>query len=282
MAGTKRASASSAKPKGGNRSGAPGPAAGVERSATPRDRVVLLADHLRGLLAAPPRTAAERVRYDAWKAAIEPRARRMGARVERLASARAWEYDAARRPERIRASLWPTTVREMAALYTELAGALLQHERVRVVWRQRLFIGTMKATGGGGIVTAKDEAKVRAGEKKALDDARRANQHAAKAVLDEALQGLQETRVELRALLAEVRALVAALQEAEEARLQARVRALPEDTSEREHAEDLLLDLAQGRLDAKRFGEEQSSGYGSLLRRRWLLPRDRLVRLLEG
>jgi hypothetical protein len=79
-----------------------------------------------------------------------------------------------------------------------------------------------------------------------------------------------------------VRATLAALQEAEEARLAARVRALPEHTADREQAEDLLLDLAQGRLDAKRCDTASTTVYGTLLRRDWLRPRTRLLKILEG
>jgi formiminotetrahydrofolate cyclodeaminase len=132
------------------------------------------------------------------------------------------------------------------------------------------------------IKTAKTQEKARAAEKKALDTAQKAQMKAAKKVLSDVGTALGKTRTALRAALDEVRHLMAVLQEAEEARLQARIRELAEATSDRERAEDLLVDLAQGRLNAKRYGAERPAGYGSLLRREWLLPRGRLVRLLEG
>lgn len=93
---------------------------------------------------------------------------------------------------------------------------------------------------------------------------------------------LDAPRKTLAVLEQRARALFAALQEAEERRLAARVRALPEHTAEREQAEDLLVDLAQGRLNAKRCDAERPPAYGALLRREWLRPRSRLVRILEG
>lgn len=253
----------------------------MARKQTLFDRAGLLVERYRTFLAAPPRSGRERAVYDAWKVAIQPRSRRMLGRVERLADAAHWEYDAARRPVRLRASLWTTTVRDAAALYTELFGALHQHESVRIVWRPKLHFGAVKGTHAE-IKTAKDQAKQRAAETKALEAAASARMKAAKKTLQDVLDGLERLRSALRAAIEETRHLVAALMEAEELRLQARIRELSEGTSEREHAEDLLVDLAQGRLNAKRYGEAKPAGYGSLLRRQWLRPRARLVRLLEG
>ena len=89
-------------------------------------------------------------------------------------------------------------------------------------------------------------------------------------------------RDDARALKREACALFAALQEREERRLAERVRSLPEATSDREHAEDLLLDLAQGRLNAKREESGRAAAWGQIVRRQWLQPRSRLLRIVEG
>ncbi|MFV1958780.1 MAG: hypothetical protein ACC662_05135, partial [Planctomycetota bacterium] len=132
------------------------------------------------------------------------------------------------------------------------------------------------------VVTTKSKAKVRAAEKKALESARKARMKAAKRVLDSVLSRLEARRKMLGASAEDVQHLLAAPQTAEEARLVRRMQALEEGSPEREHAEDLLADLAEGRLNAERFRGTSPSGYGTILRRQWLQPRARLVRLLEG
>ena len=245
------------------------------------DRVSALADRLAALIPAPRRSHQERAVYDAWEAALKPRARPMVRRAERLADARNWEFDAQREPVRLRAAFWSAATREIAYLHAELVGALTQHERVRIVWRPKTRFGVTRGSNAP-VLTTKEKAKAKAAQAKALQSARKADMKAAKEVLDDLLERLEVVRKELRALRQEVRHVVARLQAVEEERLVERTRQLREGSAEREEAEDLLVRLAQGRLNAERHRDPQASGYGLLLRRGWLQPRARLVRLLEG
>lgn len=245
------------------------------------DRTSALADRFAALIPAPRRSSKERAVHDAWAAAIKPRARPMLRRIEKIADARNWEFDDEREPVRLRAAFWREAVREFAYLYAELAGALLQHERVHIVWRPKMRFGIVKGSTAL-VTTTKERAKAKAAQAKALGTARKARMKAAKEVLDDLLERLDLVREELRALQREMRHLVAILQSHEEKRLVQRAQALREGSKDREKAEDLLIDLARGRLNAERYRDAKASGYGVLLRQKWLRPRTRLVRLLEG
>ena len=245
------------------------------------DRVSALADRLAALTPAPSKSAKERAVYDAWSAAIKPRARAMLRRAEKLADARNWEFDAKREPVRLRAAFWGEAVREVAYLYAQLSGALAQHEHVRIVWRPKMRFGVVRGSNAP-VSTTKQRAKAKAAEAKALESARKAKMKAARKVLDDVVKRLEVVRKELRALVKELRHVVAVLQGEDERRLAERTLALREGSKEREKAEDLLLDLARGRLNAERHRGSKASGYGTTLRQDWLRPRARLVHLLEG
>jgi len=247
------------------------------------DRVVTLADRLDVLDEAPGRSRAERAVYDAWAAAVKPRIKRMQRHAEWVADPRQWEFDDDRYPKHLQPSVWSRVVREYAGLYTELAGALGQHRHVRIVWTPRTQYGIQR--GQSRRIPegkSKDRAKMAQEAQEALDKARKAKVKDAKETLEDVLKRLATTRTLLEVLLDETRHLVAALQADEEARLAARVARMAEGSRKREQAEDLLVELAQGRLRAARHGAEQASGWGSLVRTAWLAPRAKLVRAIEG
>lgn len=247
------------------------------------DRVVAMADRLAVLDETPRRSRAERAVYDAWAAVLKPRIKRMRAHAEWVADPRQWEFDAERYPEHLQPAAWSRVVREYAGLYTELAGAAAQYDHVRITWTPRVHFGIVR--GRSRRVPegkSKDRAKMQAEAKEALEKARKAKMKAAQETLDEILKRLNVTRTLLEALVDETRHLVAALQADEEARLAARVDRMAEGSRPREQAEDLLVELAQGRLRAARYGTERASGWGGLLRSTWLAPRARLVHEIEG
>ena len=245
------------------------------------DRVAGLADLLAGFTDAPVRSRDERAVYDAWRIALKPRASRMLGRVERVADPVHWEFDEEREPELLRPSSWTLAVREFASLYTELVGAALQHGRMRIVWSPKTRFGIQAGTSRAPVHT-KTKAKEVAAAKEALEKARRAKMRAAKLTLDSILKRLEVTRATLAATLDETKHCLAALQRAEETRLDGRIDRLAEGTRAREKAEDHLLAMARGRLKASRYRDDRPAGYGSLLRSDWLRPHGRLVRLLEG
>ena len=245
------------------------------------DRANDLVSRIAELKAVPRRSTDERAVYDAWRIAVKPRATRMLGRVRRIADPRQWEFDEERRPELLRPGAWSLAVREMASLYVELSGALEQHERMRIVWSPRTRFGIHRGPKTP-IPTAKMKPKERAAARQALDQARKARMKSAQKVMDGIVKRLEETRKALREAIAEVRHVTAALQRAEEDRLARRVARLQEGARERQRAEDLLVELARGRLGAERIAGEKASRYGSRLRQEWLIERAKLIGLVEG
>ena len=247
------------------------------------DRVVALAETVSTFKQAPSRTKEERAVHGAWSTALKPRLASMRRHAEWVADPRHWEFDSKREPERLQAAAWTLAVRELAALYTQLAGALFQYERFHIVWTPRTRFGIVRGTGRRVPEgKSKDRAKMQEAAKKALAGAKKARVKAAQKLLDGVVQALDERRKTLRGALAEVRYMKAALQVDEEARLAKRVKRMAEGGKAREKAEDLLIELARGRLRAARYGAERAAGWGSLLRSAWLTPRARLVRLVDG
>ena len=247
------------------------------------ERVVALADRIATFGEAPKRTREERAVHDAWSAALKPRMANMRRHAEWVADPRHWAFDDEREPERLQAAAWSLALRELAALYTQLAGALFQYERFRIVWTPRTRFGIVR--GASRRVPegkSKDRAKMQETAKKALADAKKAKVKAAEQLLDGIVKALDARRKALGDALDEVRYLTAALQADEEARLARRVDRMAEGSKAREKAEDLLVELARGRLRAARHGEERAAGWGSLLRAAWLAPRARLVGLVDG
>ena len=80
----------------------------MARKKTHFDRADALVERLREFTVAPPRSSREWAVHDAWKVAVQPRARRMIRRAEKIADGASWEYDDARRPIRLRARAMPT------------------------------------------------------------------------------------------------------------------------------------------------------------------------------
>ena len=80
---------------------------------------------------APPHTASDRVLYDVWRAALQPRARRMSRRIETMMTRKYW-LPAIGTPERINPKYWPRFTRELAGLYSELQGAWKQYEDPKI------------------------------------------------------------------------------------------------------------------------------------------------------
>lgn len=84
---------------------------------------------------APPRTRNDSALFDVWRAALRPRATRMRKRIETLMQRKHWLPEHGM-PERVKPDSWSRFVREMAALTTELAGALKQYQAARIKIRR--------------------------------------------------------------------------------------------------------------------------------------------------
>jgi hypothetical protein len=244
-------------------------------------RVHDLGEMLEVFTVPPDRSRDERAVYDAWRIALKPRAKRMVRRVEKIGDPIRWEMDEDLLPENLHPAAWNLCVREFAGLYTDLAGALLQYGRVRIVWTPKTRFGIHAGTSRP-MVTTKTKAKDITDRKKALASARKAKMSAAKKTLDGVVERLDLTRAALADTLDEVRHLAAALQKDEEERLVRRIDRIAEGAADRQKAEDLLVRMVQGRLKAERFHGDRPAEYGSLLRQSWLVPRARLIPLVDG
>jgi hypothetical protein len=77
-----------------------------------------------------------------------------------------------------------------------------------------------------------------------------------------------------------LRAFVSALQTAEENRLRTEIVALAPGSPGRVAADALVLDLRRARNAAESHGSASTSGWGTVLRAKWLAPRKKILDLL--
>jgi hypothetical protein len=298
----------------------PDPSVLVGKDGEPPDVLAFVAvlERQVGALKVPPtRTATDHALYDAWHAILAPRAGRMASRIKTLGDKRRWVLSPSGLPLHLEPNQWETVVKELANLYVELDGALTQYNAVRVDYVRPTTMGLTPPEAGPPDPNAPERAlarlesqedallgKVATGQCIWLDEVlwyysllRRAEAEVAKYEADLAHweaqvqkfedmrarhdYGLSFKRQTLQMLKFSLRALTAALQVGEEDRLRKVVEPLPAKDATRLAAEALLLDLRTARNSAESHRGASASGWGSLLRSKWMAPRRRLLELLE-
>jgi hypothetical protein len=240
-----------------------------------RRDVALLAD-------APPRTARERARHDAWRTILKPRLGELLRRLGDLGLARRYEFDAGDRAVLLLPGDWDHVVRQvLAPVHARLAGALAQYHSVGVVWSAKLRFGIGRGKNALVGTTKALEAQAAAAER-ALRAAERATREGYRKTMEEVLMAFAAARDTLAGHLQRLQALVARLMEREEARLARRVSGLAEGSPVRRDATAHLETMRMLRLDARDLspdGGRGASAWTSLVRR-WLAPRRELARRL--
>jgi hypothetical protein len=280
--------------------------------------VLTLEGQLRELKTPPRKTPTDHALFDAWTAILEPRVGRMAARLKRIAEEPRWALAPAGTSRILTPEAWDVVVREAASLYAELGGALEQYTRFRVSFTPPAGFGLQGPGAGVPDPSAQDRALERLVSLEAALEVKLASGQliwtaeltwywnlARRAELEmrrfqedlerwqrqvaafEDLQarvayGLTFQRQSLRMLMFGERSLLAALQAAEEDRLRVLVEALAPDHARRTDAQALLAELRTARNAAEAHSGAQPSGWGTLLRQRWMGPRARLRALVGG
>ncbi len=255
----------------------------------------------------PARLRNEPTLANQWNGAVRPRLLRMRQAVEELGKESRYEFDPATgRAIGIVESEWPRVIREASTLHAALAGA---HDDLLVAFHR-----VMSTRHPGVPVPDVPEyytthslsllAYERLMHRKLLlghpipwhdevdgyhlflrrlvrDVIRREEAIARNEAIEAAVARYEAAfaeRVEqLSIMLLTVRTFVTALQAVEEDRLHALVAALSADDP---RIADLKVDLSTiraGRLEARTQGELKPTGYGGVLRSKWLQPRARLL-----
>ncbi len=282
--------------------------------------VLTLEGQLRELKTPPRKTPTDHALFDAWTSILEPRVSRMAARLKRIAEEPRWTHAPGGAPGStgliLTPEAWDVVVREAASLYAELGGALEQYTRFRVSFTAPAGFGLLGPGAGVPDPSAQDralerlfslesalEVKLASGQliwtaeltwywnlaRRAELELRRFQEDLERwqrqVAAFEDLQarvayGLTFQRQSLRMLMFGVRSLLAALQAAEEDRLRVVVEALAPDHARRADAQALLAELRTARNAAEAHSGAQPSGWGTLLRQRWMGPRLRLRALI--
>ena len=276
---------------------------------------------LRGQLAlhqkAPTRGKYDRAAVDAWRSILKPRARRMTRRVEWLMAAERWL-----RPEAhgswiyLAPNKWTRAVREIAALYTELGGAMNQYETVRVKITSPLGLGSKgvrKHNPHTGLPAGHLELlhlernfdhRLRRGRpvwqheidyywrlahyvqaeierREAARIAWEIEQAEREDELTKLHAGNQEhmerQRETLQFQMLSLRAIVATLQAAEENRIRNALAAWKGDASLMNETHEMLEGMRDARLEARAFEAKAYAKYGSLLRLKWARARKNIL-----
>ncbi|MDJ0973029.1 MAG: hypothetical protein QNJ98_01040 [Planctomycetota bacterium] len=281
---------------------------------SPYELAGLLRNRMAAYTVTPRATTRESSVRSAWRVGLKPRARRMLARMDRVADSKRWDVRGAT-PDTWAPTSETTarTLRELASLYVEIDAAQRQMAKARVVEQQVLQFGhirprakrqptrEMEVNGyqgqagfhlnhvfGGGptSIGVGLQSKVRRVRVKIYD--REVEQFLAEkrqAKIDAQVAAIR-ARIDaytnaLGKDLELVRTLTASLQLAEEMRL-ATAAAELEDAAQRAEARDLLDQMKVGRIEARRTAFEKASRFGTSLRRDWLQKRAKLMKLLEA
>lgn len=282
---------------------------------SPFELAQLLRSRLAAYTIAPRATDRESAVRSAWSAGLKRRARRMLTRMQRVAEATRWDT---RSPSL--ADWTPTDastaamLRELSAVYVDLAAAEKRLAKARIVEKDVLYFGTVPGRkgreptqeiqlsgvrseagvhaglsfGGGflsGSLGAHYTGKTRRVKVKIFDreveqrmkDARQAKIDAEVAAIRANIDAYTNSVKRDRDL---VRALAESVQLAEELRLAEQVSGLA-DLERRREAALLLGQMRVARADGRGLFFESATRYSQTLRRGWMQKRAKLIRLLE-
>jgi hypothetical protein len=252
-----------------------------------------------------------------WRSSVKRRAPRIAAKAKELTRSSLWEFDEKGTAAlRLKESQWGPAIRRLAAMYTELGGAskgfddiTVSADRAIALWDRRNPPPVTTGLTPAGVllrrvraeiaayrllkkivpgwllreldrlilrerveIAARVEARRRWEEDRARAHAEIQERVEATRVLVEQQQALFDGQME------SVRALTAALQDVEEARLKARVDAFSPDDPIHGATQELFPKMARGRVEAERFNDPRTSRWGSLLRQGWMVPRAKILR----
>ena len=282
---------------------------------SPFELAQLLRSRFAAYTIAPRATDRESAVRSAWSAGLKNRARRMLSRIQRVAEAKRWDTrstdiaDWAPTDESM-----TTMLRELSAIYVDLAAAEKRLAKARIVEKDVLYFGTVPGRkgrqptqeiqlsgvqseagihaglhiGGGGIsgsFGAYAKGKTRRVKVKIFDreveqrmkDAKQAQIDAQVAAIRANIDAYTNSVKRDRDL---VRALAESVQLGEELRLTQQITGL-EDTEVRRKASLLLAQMRVARADGRGLFFESATKYSQTLRRGWMQKRAKLLDVLE-
>lgn len=273
-----------------------------------------LQDGLR-VYAEKPAPGWDRREQYAWTTYLKRRAPKMNSRLRVMLSDSKWVFEEEeRRAVALASSQWTRAIQELGGLYTELDAAAQGYRRINVSetsayrnWDRRhprpksilhapSYPALVKVRNDiayyrrkGYIIPADWIALERSllylcgRELVAMQAAWEADKRTAyaeiKAAAEATRRALEDRRASLLTDQGRVRDWMAALQEAEERRLEDAIGELEGEALAA--ARKLLGQMAAGRRAAQRFGGGGASGYGAVLRKQWAGPRRKLLALLK-
>ncbi len=270
---------------------------------------------------APSRGKYDRAAVDAWRSILKPRARRMTRRVEWFKSADRWLRPTTHTSWiHLAPKHWTRAVREIAALYTELGGAMNQYETVRVKVTSPLGLGSKgvrRHNPHTGLPAGHHELRnlehdfdrrLRHGRpvwKHEIDyywrlahyvqaeierrEAARIEWEIEQAAIEDKLtqlhagnqEHMEQQRETLQFQMLSLRAIVATLQAAEENRIRNALSTWKGDASVVSDTADLLERMRDARLEARSFEAKAYAKYGSLLRLKWARARTKILKSFD-
>ncbi|MDJ0974718.1 MAG: hypothetical protein QNJ98_09690 [Planctomycetota bacterium] len=282
---------------------------------SPFELAQLLRSRFAAYTIAPRATDRESAVRSAWSAGLKNRARRMLSRIQRVAEAKRWDArstdiaDWAPTDESMTSML-----RELSAIYVDLAAAEKRLAKARIVEKDVLYFGTLPGRkgrqptqelqlsgvqselgvygglsfGGGGIsgsIGAHYKGKTRRVKIKVFDreveqrmkDAQQAKIDAQVAAIRANIDAYTNSVKRDRDL---VRALAESVQLGEELRLAQQITGL-ENADERREASVLLAQMRIARVDGRGLFFASATKYSQTLRRGWMQKRAKLVDLLD-
>lgn len=258
--------------------------------------------------------------YTAWKLNVKRRAPRMAAKATELARSSFWEFDEQGEAAlRLKEQQWGPAVRRLGTIYTDLGGAAKGYDKVTVspdraiaLWDRRHPPPATTGLTPAGVLLRRVRAEIAAYrllkkivpgwllreldrlilrervEIAARVEARRRWEEDRTRAHEEIRARVEATRAlveQQQALLLgqmeSLRALTAALQEAEEQRLEQSLDAFPPDDPVHAATKEHFLEMRQGRLQAERFSDPRTSRWGGLLRQGWMVPRAKVLKEVE-
>lgn len=265
----------------------------------------------------PPSTQDVTALRDAWNAILRPRIGRMTKRLEKWSDASRWIYlEGEEHPVALKPDQWTAFTRDMASLATELHGAWKQYGTVKLKPKESMsghgymprgrpltrlaypwptMYGSImdRQTAGGRLGRwdshsywhllgrfryAWDWSYLR---RQQWYEYWRRRRQATKKLFDDLRSELNGTRDTLGETLMGVQVFVAALQNAEEERMQEEcIPCKTKDETLVKMAETALEGMHTARLNGESFQGRSSSGYGTILRK-WLRSQKAATKVLR-
>jgi len=277
-----------------------------------------LREQLEAHKTAPARTELNTGLFDAWRAILHPRAGSMILRIKNLQDEDHWAGGGKDEPLHVRPGSWSRFTRELAALYTQLGGALRGYEQFRPKVKRPVssfrgedreppdtgdpIIGLDIATlenqmigqisRGQPVSTSQlysywgmieryyDELEKRREERRKWEERQQRKKEKMEEIWAEVTKGIEFQKQSLELQMISVRGLTGTLQATEELRLQEAARALPAEDERRAALEALLDTMREHRQSAETFTSSSTAGYGTLLRK-WLATQKKALALLS-